>query len=152
MRNLVNASVAGFGASLALLAVYFGLLTLVSGWTFTVEQFGSFWPYIVALATGFGIQIALYLYLRRVVSGSPAHGKVVAASGATSTAAMVSCCTHYLANLLPIVGAAGLVTLATQYQVELFWLGLVFNVAGIAYISSKVAAATKEHARCVATA
>ncbi len=65
---------------------------------------------------------------------------------------MVSCCTHYLANLLPIVGAAGLVTLATQYQVELFWIGLAFNAAGIAYIGTKVAAATKEHARCVALA
>ena len=74
----------------------------------------------------------------------------MAASGATSTAAMVSCCTHYLANLLPIVGAAGLVALATRYQVQLFWLGLAFNVAGIAYIGSKVAAASKEHARCVA--
>ena len=152
MKKVVKASVAGLAASLVLLVIYFGLLTLVSGWAFTVEQFASFWPYIVALAAGFGIQIALYLHLRRVVSGSPAHGKVVAASGATSTAAMVSCCTHYLANLLPIVGAAGLVTLATQYQVELFWLGLLFNAAGIAYIGSKVVSATREHARCVATA
>src|SRR5574338_217123 len=146
MKSVVTSSAAGLGASLALLAVYFGLLTWVSGWPFTVEQFGSFWPYIVALAVGFGIQIALYLYLRQVVRGSPSHGKVVAASGATSTAAMVSCCTHYLANLLPIVGAAGLVTLAAQYQVELFWLGLAFNAAGIAYIGTKVAAATREHA------
>ena len=61
---------------------------------------------------------------------------------------MISCCTHYLANLLPIVGAAGLVTLATQYQIELFWVGLAFNAAGIVYIGSKVAAAAKEHARC----
>ncbi|HEU0202489.1 MAG TPA: hypothetical protein VFR86_18920 [Burkholderiaceae bacterium] len=65
---------------------------------------------------------------------------------------MVSCCTHYLANLLPIVGAAGLVTLATQYQVELFWVGLAFNAAGIAYIGTKVAAARKDHAHCTAPA
>jgi len=152
MKNFVNAGLVGLAAALALLAVYFGLLTLVSGWPFTVEQFASFWPYIVALAVGFGIQIALYGYLRRLVHGTAAHGKVVAASGATSTAAMVSCCAHYLANLLPIVGATGLVTLATQYQVEFFWVGLAFNAAGIAYIGTKVAAATKEHARCVVTA
>ena len=152
MTNAIKAGVAGLGASLALLAIYFGLLTMVSGWPFTLEQFASFWPYIVALATGFGIQIALYGHLRRLVRGSVAQGKVVAASGAASTAAMVSCCTHYLANLLPIVGAAGLVTLATQYQVEFFWVGLAFNAAGIAYIGTKVAAATKEHARCVALA
>lgn len=149
MKSLVKATIAGLAAASALLVIYFGVLTLVSGWQFTLEQFATFWPYIVALAAGFGIQIALYLQLRRIVSGSAGHGKVVAASGATSTAAMVSCCTHYLANLLPIVGAAGLVTLAAQYQVELFWVGLAFNAAGIAYIGSKVAAAAKEHARCV---
>ena len=150
MRKNVGAAAAGLGASLALLGVYFALLTLVSGWSFTLEQFGTSWYYIVALAAGFGIQMALYLHLRRLVRGSATHRNVVAASGATSTAAMVSCCTHYLANLLPIVGAAGLVTLATQYQLQLFWLGLAFNVAGIAYIGSNVAAAGKEHALCVA--
>lgn len=152
MKNLVRAGSVGFAAALALLAVYFGLLTLVSGWPFTVEQFASFWPYLVALAAGFGVQIGLYGYLRRLVHGSAAHGKVVAASGATSTAAMVSCCAHYLANLLPIVGATGLVTLAAQYQVEFFWVGLAFNAAGMAYIGSKVARATKGHARCAVPA
>jgi len=150
--NAFKAAQFGLLALAALLGVYVGLLTLVSGWTFTLEQFALFWPYIVALAAGFGVQVALFVYLRRLVSGSQAHGKVVAVSGTASTAAMISCCTHYLANILPIVGAAGLVTLATQYQVELFWVGLAFNAAGIAYIGSKVAAAAKEHARCAAPA
>jgi len=137
---------------MTLLGVYFGLLTVVSGWSFTVDQFATFWPYLVALASGFGVQVALYLRLRRIVNGAAGQGKVVAASGATSTAAMVSCCPHYLANLLPIVGAAGLVTLVAQYQVELFWLRLVFNAAGIGYIATRIAAAAKAHARCVAIA
>ncbi|HSD54002.1 MAG TPA: hypothetical protein VLC47_07535 [Burkholderiales bacterium] len=142
----------GLLASLALVGVYFGLLTLVSGWQFTLDQFSEFWSYVVALAAGFGVQIGLFVYLRRLLSGAHAHGKVVAVSGTASTAAMVSCCTHYLANVLPIVGTAGLVMLATQYQVELFWVGLAFNAAGIAYIGSKVAAAVKEHARCAVPA
>jgi len=153
MDSLVSRSVAvGLTAFAALLGIYFGLLTLVSGWEFTLEQFWLYWPYLGALAVGFGVQVGLYMYLRRLLHGSGAHGKVVAASGTTSAAAMVSCCTHYLANLLPIVGAAGLVTLVAQYQVELFWVGLVFNAAGIAYIGSKVVAAAKEHARCAAPA
>jgi len=150
--NVFKAAQIGFLALATLLGVYFGLLTLVSGWSFTLEQFGLFWPYIVALAAGFGVQVGLFGYLRRLVSGSQAHGKVVAVSGTASTAAMISCCTHYLANILPIVGAAGLVTLATQYQVELFWVGLAFNAAGVAYIGTKVAAAVKEHARCAVPA
>ncbi len=79
MRSVFREAGAGLAASLALLALYFGLLTLVSGWQFTLEQFETFWPYTVALAVGFGIQIALFLHLRRIVRGSPAHGKVVAA-------------------------------------------------------------------------
>jgi len=150
--NIFRAAQFGVLAVVTLLGVYFGLLTLVSGWEFTLEQFGLFWPYIVSLATGFGVQVGLFVYLRRLLSGSGAHGKVVAVSGTASTAAMVSCCTHYLANILPIVGAAGLVTLATQYQVELFWIGLAFNIAGIAYIGSKVVAAAREHARCAVPA
>lgn len=151
-ETIARATGWGLLAVLALLGVYFGLLTLVSGWQFTLDQFGDYWPYIVALSAGFGVQIALFVYLRRLLTGSQAHGNVVAVSGTASTAAMVSCCTHYLANVLPIVGTAGFVTLASQYQVELFWAGLVFNAAGIAYIGTKVAAAVKEHARCAVPA
>ncbi len=150
--TILRATTAGILALLALLGLYFGLLALVSGWRFTLEQFFLYWPYISALAAGFGIQVGLFVYLRRLVSRAKAHGEVVAVSGATTAAAMVSCCTHYLANLAPIVGAAGLVTFATQYQVELFWVGLAFNAAGIAYIGSKVAAARKHHLKCPATA
>lgn len=150
--NVFRAVQLGVLALALLLGVYFGLLTLVSGWQFTLEQFALYWPYIVALAAGFGLQVALFVYLRRLVSGAHGQGKVVAVSGTASTAAMISCCTHYLANILPIVGTAGLVTLAAQYQVELFWVGLAFNAAGIAYIGSKVMAAAKEHARCAVPA
>ncbi len=150
MPATLRAILAGLTAVLALLAVYFSLLTLVSDWQFTREQFAQFWPYILTLAGGFGVQIALYFYLRHLVSGAHAHGNVVAASGTASTAAMVSCCTHYLVNLLPILGATGLAALVAQYQVELFWVGIAFNAAGIVYIGTKVAAASREHAKCLA--
>ena len=53
---------------------------------------------------------------------------------------MVSCCAHYLANLLPILGIAGAVTLIAQYQTQLFWIGIAMNAAGIVYIGRKVVA------------
>jgi Cu+-exporting ATPase len=142
---------AGFGAAAfgALLAIYVVALTLVSGWTFTVEQIAEFWMYIVPLAAGFGLQVALYVRLREVVSRAKEAGAVVAASGTTSTAAMVSCCAHYLANAAPVLGASGLVAFAAQYQLELFWVGLAFNIAGITYVGTKLYRATKAHAQCV---
>ena len=44
----------GFGAlaSGLLLAVYFGALTLISGWSFTLSQFVEFWFYIVPSSSG----------------------------------------------------------------------------------------------------
>ena len=141
---------AGFGAGAfgALLAVYFGVLTLVSGWGFTVNQFSEFWFYIVPLAAGFGVQVALYLRLREVLSRAKEAGAIIAASGTTSTAAMISCCAHYLTNVAPVLGATGLVAFAAQFQVELFWVGLAFNAAGIAYVGSKLWKASRDHAHC----
>jgi Cu+-exporting ATPase len=136
--NMLKPLAIGTLAFLAMLGVYFGVLTLVSGWDFTVSEFAKFWYYILPLALGFGIQMGLYVYLRRRLAHHHTGGKMVVASGTTSTAAMLACCTHYLTNVLPIIGAAGLVTLAAQYQVELFWLGLAFNAAGIAFIGSRI--------------
>lgn len=134
---LVVAGGAGLLASVILLSFYFGVLTLVSGWQFTVEQFVEWWPYIVTLAIGFGIQVGLFVHLRRAVHGA-ASGKVIVATGTTSGAAMVACCTHYLVNLLPVLGATGLVSFVGAYQVELFWFGIASNLLGIAYIGRRV--------------
>lgn len=140
----------GAGAFGVLLALYFGLLALISGWSFTLSQFAEFWYYIVPLAAGFGVQVALFLKLREVVSRAKEAGAVIAASGTTSTAAMISCCAHYLANVAPVLGATGLVAFAAQFQVELFWVGLAFNAAGIGYVGTKLWKATRAHAHCVA--
>jgi Cu+-exporting ATPase len=113
-------------------------LSLVSDWAFATEQFATFRYYIVSLAVGFGIQIGLYTYLRNAIQSHCSSGKVVAVSGTTSTVAMISCCAHYLANILPVIGATGLITLVGQYQVELFWVGLASNAAGIVYVTGKV--------------
>ena len=139
----LSPSAYGVLAFCGLLAVYFSALTLVSGWTFTVSQFSEFRYYIVPLAGGFGIQVALYAKLRQVIRRSRASGSVLAASGATSTVAMISCCAHYLANVAPVLGATGLVALAAQFQVELFWIGLAFNAGGIAFVAARLFKASR---------
>jgi len=137
-----RAAIIGLQAVVGMLGFYFVVLALVSGWEFTFQQFEQYWPYIVALATGFGVQVGLFVYLRRAIH-NPSSGKVVATTGATSGATMVSCCTHYLANLAPALGATGLVTFVGQYQTQLFWFGIAANLAGIAYIGSRVVSFTK---------
>jgi len=145
-RIIGRSIVYGLVASAALLGIYFGILAAVSGWEFTVSQFLDFWYFIVSLAAGFGIQIGLFTYLRNAVRGMDMSGKVVAVSGTTSTVAMISCCAHYLTNILPVVGAAGAIALVAQYQIELFWFGLASNLAGIAYMANRVVKFTRAHA------
>lgn len=147
LMSLAKPLIAGLLAFLLLLGLYFGILALVSGWEFTLEQFAMFWYFIVALAAGFGVQIGLYLHLRHVTRHRDASSGVVAVSGGTSTAAMISCCTHYLANVLPVLGATGFVALVAQYQVELFWVGLAFNAGGIVYVGRKVVQASRHMAQ-----
>ena len=126
-----------------------GFAASISGWSFTLEEFTRYWYFLVPLAAGFGIQVALFLKLREVVSRAKQAGAVIAASGTTSTAAMISCCAHYLTNVAPVIGATGLVAFAAQFQVEMFWVGLAFNAAGIAYVGTKLYKASKAHADCV---
>jgi len=135
---IVRAIVKGLIAAAILLAIYFSILTLVSGWSFAQEQFSTFWYFIISLALGFGIQIGLYVYLKSAIHANNIAKGVMVTTGSTSTLAMISCCAHYLVNILPVLGATGLVALVAQYQVNLFWLGITFNLLGIFYILNKI--------------
>ena len=95
------------------------------------------------MSIGFGIQIGLYLYLKQLSTKRHYAHCAVATSGTTSGVAMLACCSHYLANILPVIGAAALVSIIAEYQIGFFWLGLVFNGAGLAYMLWQVAAARK---------
>ncbi len=132
----------GFIASATLLAVYFFLVSAISGPSFALSQFSRYWYFILALSAGFGFQIGLYQKLKERIRGV-AGRTVVAVTGGTSTFAMVSCCSHYLVNLLPILGTVGILTLISQYQVELFWVGIVANLFGIFYLVSRIRKVSK---------
>jgi len=133
----------GLFATLAMLGIYFLVLTLIYEWDYAWQQFALYWSYIVGLALGFGIQIGLYARLRlsmkEMIETKERGGtSVVAITGTTSTSAMLSCCAHYLVNILPVLGATGLATFIGQYQIELFWVALAINLLGILFMLNKV--------------
>ncbi len=137
----------GTVAAALLLVVYVVVVSAVSGWAFMLSQFAAFWYFIVVLAAGFGTQIGLFVRLRDIARHRDASGKMVAVSGGTSTAAMISCCAHYLTNVAPVLGATGLVAAVAQYQTEFFWAGLAFNAAGVAYVGRKLWLASRHTAQ-----
>lgn len=138
---IIKKSIAwGLAAFLTLVGVYFIAVGAISGESFAIKQFSRYWYFLVTLAFGFGIQIGLYNYLRQAIKqhNMAGAGKAVAVTGTTSTLAMISCCAHYLANIIPILGVAGALSVVAQYQVQFFWVGLLFNLFGIVYIIRKV--------------
>jgi|SRR3989344_3384783 len=136
IKILLNA----FIAITSLLLLYFVIVSVVSGFRFALSQFSDYWYFLVSLAVGFGIQVGLYSYLKQLVkNNSMVMGKkTMAVTGTTSSLAMISCCAHYLANILPILGIAGALSIIAQYQVEIFWVGLVFNLFGVGFIINKI--------------
>lgn len=122
--------------SLGLLTFYLGLITLAQGWQHAFEQFGQDILFTGPLVVGFGLQIGLFLYLRRLHSRARVAG--VAASTGTSAAAMLACCAHHLADILPVIGLSGAALFLNEFKTPLLWLGLGMNLAGIVYLLNKI--------------
>ncbi|MHB0978083.1 MAG: hypothetical protein ACYC1K_01575 [Minisyncoccota bacterium] len=137
-KTVVISSLWGLASSVLMLVIYFGIVTSISGRYFAVDQFYQNWYFLISLSIGFGVQIALYQYIKSLMHKGLGMRKVIGVSGTTSTAAMVSCCAHYLVNILPILGVTGLVVFVAQYQTELFWVGIFFNIIGIGYMVDKI--------------
>lgn len=115
--------------------LYFGIMTWAEGWDTAVSQLVYNRWYIVPLWLGFGVQAALYSILRFrlfVPTARPSHtGAMMGASGGTSTTAMVACCLHHVADVLPILGLSAAATFLTRYQRPFMLVGLGISLIGI---------------------
>jgi YHS domain-containing protein len=127
---------AGAIAIVGLLGFYLGMITVAQGWDHAIQQLVDDRWFIGAIALGFGTQVGLYTHLRGLHTHSGVGG--VAASTGTSAAAMLACCTHHLADVLPIVGVAGAAVFLNTYKTPLLWMSIVMNGTGIAYLLWKI--------------
>jgi hypothetical protein len=128
--------VAGLLAAAALLGFYLGVITLAQDWSHALDQLRADGSFVGALTAGFGTQVGLWVYLRRLHARTRAVG--VAAGGGTSGVAMLACCAHHLAEVLPIVGLSGAALFLAQVKLPLLWLGLSMNLAGIFYLLRQI--------------
>ena len=123
----------GAAGTVALLVIFFGVVTLANGTLESaLQEFYRLWYWVLLLAAGFGFQLGLYLHIknrvREKITGATAE---VAASGAISTGSMIACCTHGLINLLPILGVSAAAAFLAQYQQPLIMLGVFSNLVGV---------------------
>jgi hypothetical protein len=127
------------GASLAgatlLTAVYFGVVSLAESPRHAVELFWQDRLIVTPILLGFGVQAALYTILRKrlyvPVASSGPSGPLLGAGGASSTVAMVACCAHHAADVLPFLGLTAAAAFLAQYRTAFMLIGLGTTVLGI---------------------
>lgn len=134
MKDIDRIIIHGTIASLALLAIYFAIVSLAQGFDHAVEEFISLSYLMVPLVAGFGIQVSLYSYTRHRASAMRQGSASVTASGGLSTVSMIACCAHHLTDFVPFIGITATAVFLTAYQTFFIAVGLFSNVIGIAVI------------------
>lgn len=114
------------------------------------DQVRTDWYLLLPIVAGFGLQVGLFVELRRrrrVHREAMAAGTVGAGA---STVGMVACCAHHLADLAPIVGATAAATFLYDYRLPFMLSGVGLNAIAIIVASRRLrkipAAHEEEHA------
>lgn len=111
---------------------YLAVVRAASGtWNHLVVQARQDWYYLVAIVVGFGVQVTLLSELRH----RHRFGRSAAVTGGVgagaSTAGMVACCAHHLAELFPVIGAASAAGFVTDYRVPFMLAGIAINTVAV---------------------
>lgn len=127
---------AGLFGALFLTGLYFGIVSWAESPEHALEFFWQDRWIVIPIILGFGVQMALYITLKKrlfipVASIGPS-GMLTGAGGTTSTIAMVACCAHHVADVLPILGLTAAATFLAQYRTAFMLVGLGTTIIGIA--------------------
>lgn len=144
-RSIRNGVIAAFGMT----AFYTTVVWAASGsWQHLVEQARQDWIYLAAIIGGFATQVTLTSEIRH--RHQFARGTMVAgAAGAgASTAGMVACCAHHLADVLPLIGAATAAGFLTDYRTAFMVVGITINVIAIAFAAHQLRRIDQRAGRC----
>ena len=125
----------GLAGALFLTALYFGIVSWAESPQHAVELFWQDRWIVIPLILGFGVQMAVYTILKKrllvPVSSAGPSGALTGAGGATSTMAMVACCSHHVTDVLPILGLTAAATFLAEYQTAFMLAGLGTTLTGI---------------------
>lgn len=126
---------AGLAGATFLTALYFGIVSWAESPQHAIDLFLQDRWIVLPLVLGFGVQSALYISLKKklfvpVASAGPS-GALTGAGGATSTIAMVACCAHHVADVLPILGLTAAAAFLAEYRTAFMYVGLGTTLVGI---------------------
>jgi hypothetical protein len=121
-----------------LTGLYFGIVSWAESPQHALELFWEDRWIVLPIILGFGIQTALYVILKKRLFIPVAHtgpsGKLTGASGGMSTAAMVACCAHHVADVLPVLGLTAAAAFLAQYRIPFMLIGLSMTLIGIIFM------------------
>ena len=109
------------------------------------DQVAADWYLLLPIVAGFGVQVGLWVELRR---RQRLHREVIAAGTAgagASTVGMVACCAHHLAELLPFVGATAAATFLYGYRLPFMLAGVGLNAIAISIALRRLRTITAAH-------
>lgn len=121
----------GVAGAAAMAAFYTTVVVWANGWSHLASQVRLDWYFLAAIIAGFGVQVAIMVELRH---RHAMHATDAAAGGAgagASTAGMLACCAHHLADIAPLVGATGAATFLANYRIPFMIAGIALNAIGI---------------------
>jgi hypothetical protein len=124
--------IVGSIASLALLSIYFIILTIAASIEYATRQFLDIWYWIVILVLGFGGQVGLFVYIKNAIREKTAKlNAEIAATGGITTGSMIACCAHHVTDVLPIIGLSAAAIFLIRYQIPFIILGIFSNLIGL---------------------
>ena len=133
-RILIPMGTGVLGAAL-LSGLYLGIVSLAESPAHALELFWEDKALVIPILSGFGVQVGLFTLLKKglyLPVRIPSGGATMTAGGGMSTVAMVACCAHHVADVLPVLGLTAAATFLANWKVPFMVLGLLTNVIGIA--------------------
>ena len=134
-RSVRSAAVAAAG-----LALFYVVVVWWASGSFDhlVDQARADWYFLALIIGGFGVQVALVSELRRRHRLQHTAAMAGGAGMGASTAGMIACCAHHIADLAPFIGATGAATFLTDFRIPFMIVGIGVNATGIAIAARRL--------------
>ena len=133
-KRYIPPLLAGVLGAALLAALYLGIVSLAESPEHAIDLFWQDKAFVVPIIMGFGTQVGLYTLLKKGLYApmhAPAANATTAAGGGMSTVAMVACCAHHVADVLPLIGLTAAATFLANWKGPFMAVGLTMNLVGI---------------------
>lgn len=129
----------GLIALTAMALFYVVVVRAASGsWSHLADQVRQDRYYLAAILVGFGTQVALVSELRHRHRHRGRAAVTVGVGAGASTAGMIACCAHHLAELLPVIGAASAAGFLTDYRIPFMLVGITINAVAVVVVAQRL--------------